>query len=102
MSDREVKLIISADGGVAIAATKEVADSFKKLGSQSVADINKQKQDVTAAYETIKKSGTVSAAEIAQAEAAKNRAVKMKEPLFFRIGPSIASREAIRPIPPET
>ncbi len=71
----EVKLIISADGSRAIAVTKEVGSAYKTLNTSTVADINAQKGNVTAAYDTIKASGLASAAEIRQAELAKNKEI---------------------------
>ena len=74
-AQNEVKLIISADGSGAIAASKQVADAYKTLGAQTVADLNAQKGQITAAYETIKTSGVASAEEIRHAEEAKNMAI---------------------------
>jgi hypothetical protein len=75
-ASNEVKLIISADGSGAIAVSKEVAEAYKTLGATTVADINAQKGQITAAYESIKTSGVASAEEIRHAEEAKTSAIQ--------------------------
>ena len=71
----ETKIIISADGKKAIQVTDEVTAAYKKLGAQSIAEINRQKAEVSHAYGLIKNSGIASAEEIKQAYAAKTRKI---------------------------
>ena len=71
----EVKIIISADGSKAIAVSKEVADAYKTLGTQTIAGVEAQKAQITAAYQTISTSGQASAEEIKHAEDAKITAI---------------------------
>lgn len=75
MVDNEVRLIISADGKNAIKVSQEITSAYKTLATTSIAEINKKKSEITAAYEAIKKSGVASAEEIARAEKAKNTAI---------------------------
>jgi lambda family phage tail tape measure protein len=74
-AQNEMKLIISADGSGAIAASKEVAAAYKTLGTQTVADIEAQKAQIASAYQTISMSGVASAEEIKHAEQAKTAAI---------------------------
>ncbi len=87
-----VRIIILGDGSGAVAASKQVADAYKTLGVQTVAEINKQKAEIKAAYEAIKTSGQVSAEELKQAEGARNKAIaKANEEMVAGYG-SMASK----------
>jgi hypothetical protein len=69
----EVKIVISAEPGQAIAATSEISKAFTTLKSRSVAEIEAQKSATIQAYEAIKNSGVAAAVEIQHAEYAKNK-----------------------------
>jgi TP901 family phage tail tape measure protein len=71
----EVKYTIKGENQSAIQATDEVGRSWEKLKTKTVGDVQKQKAEITAAYETIRKSGTHSAEEIKQAWAGKNKRI---------------------------
>lgn len=71
----DIRLTISVDGSSVKPATDEVAKAFGVLKAKTVAEINKQKSEINTAYEAIRKSGTVSAGEIGQAWAAKNKQI---------------------------
>lgn len=71
----EVKIAISADGKQAIQVSEDISAAYKKLGVQSIAEIQKARSEITAAYEKIRNSGVVSQEEIKQAWAAKNKKI---------------------------
>ncbi len=87
----EVKIIISADGSSVKPATEGVAKAFTDLKVKTVAEITQQKTEINKAYEAIRQSGTVSAAEIKQAWAAKNlRIAELDKELLAKQGGIVA------------
>ena len=66
---------LAKGAGAAKSAAAEIEAAWKKLGLASTASAQKQKQEIVAAYETIKKSAGASQRDIVRAEQAKSSAL---------------------------